>query len=143
MNARVLTFSIFSLLFMAIYPVVMALKIDVPCWFVVWLIVLAIVFAIIPVVLVFVDILKVCRDEALLKSRSKLKTEVEELEAEMKKLEGQKIILYADVEVLKNQKGEITTLKEKNDQLMKQLDAYEALSTRLDRVEAIVLGGNK
>lgn len=144
MNARIVTFSVFSLFFIAAYLFVEAVEVNVDCWILISLIVLAIVFAVVPVALVVVDIFRQCKDEALLKSKSKLSAEVEQLKNEKEKLENQKKTLLADIEALKAAKANdmsnhVEALKKKNRQLMEKLDVYDRISARLAHIELLVL----
>ena len=128
MNAKIVTFSLFSLLFVAGYPVLMDLEIDVPVWFVIFLMVFAAIFALTSVILALADVFKACQDEALLKSRSKLKTEVENLEDQKRRLEADIERLIENKEnctaqQVKDLKNKVKKLEKKNAELLNKVDA--------------------
>lgn len=144
MNAKLIIFSVVSLVLMAMCIVVNAIGIPVPCCFLCVFLILAVLFALLSVALVVADMIRQCKDESLLKSKAKLRAEIKalevkkhELDLEILKLEARKdVYQQTDVPELKDK---ISALEAKNGELANQVGTYSEILAKLTRIETKVI----
>lgn len=141
MNAKIVTFSVFSLLFAAAYVVLKALEVDTCCWL---LILLAILFGLVPIVCVLAEIIRQFMADSSKKSEPKTDAEVQMIEEQKNALKQELKALQSEKEVILTKKVEdlqkkVKDIEDKNEELLKQVGTFQKILETLSRIEAQIL----
>lgn len=151
MNTKIISFSIVSLLFMAM-PLVASLNhVDLGDGLKIVLAVLAFLFAILAIAMVVVEICKSCKAEEVFKTRTQLIAEINTLEAKktelktnVEELEAKKKDFEKDIEELSDkidaQTENLNAVRAEKKLLQGQIETYQEISEKLTRIESLILG---
>ena len=130
MNTKIIIFSILAALFVAASVGLYQLGRNCLAFFAV---VVAFLFVLSALAYVVIDLLLSVRQEELLKSKKKLESEVQVLNADVKNLNYQKESLKAEIKKLGSEgKARIAELEQKNKELLTQLQVNSAIEKKLE-----------
>lgn len=130
MNTKIIIFSILAALFVAASVGLYQLGRNCLALFAV---VVAFLFVLSALAYVVIDLLLSVRQEELLKSKKKLESEVQVLNADVKNLNYQKESLKAEIKKLGSEgKARIAELEQKNKELLTQLQVNSAIEKKLE-----------
>ena len=146
MNTKIVTFSICSLLFMAM-PLIAAMESSgLALWLEIVLVALSFIFAVLAISYVVVEILRLTRDEALFEAKATLEAAIDDLEAKKKTLQGDVAALEETLKKRKDEETELQTvrikeLEQNNKELRQQLGAVVELREKFGKIETIIING--
>ena len=146
MNTKIVTFSICSLLFMAM-PLIAAMDSSgLALWLEIVLVALSFIFAVLAISYVVVEILRLTRDEALFETKATLEAAIDDLETTKKSLQADVAALEDMLKKGRDEETElqavrIKELEQNNKELRQQLGAVVELREKFGKIETIIING--